>query len=119
MQGLLAGSIAVALGITAQTLRSSETEFLVSIFRPLAALAPVPALWMVVQLPPLKLFAHPIWQSAETALEHPIAGTISVDPGASIIAFGQYLCVIAVVAVDRPRGGAADLGPRQFVCRPM
>src|SRR6516162_533156 len=109
MQGLLAGMIAVALGITAQTLRPGETEFLVSIFRPLAAVAAVPALWVVVQLLPLKLFAHPIWRSAETGLGHPIAGTISVDPGASIIVLGQYLCVIAVaflsaaVAVDRQR----------------
>jgi hypothetical protein len=109
MQGLFAGIIAVALGITAQTLRPGETEFLVSIFRPLAAVAAVPALWVMVQLLPLKLFAHPIWRSAETALGHPIAGTISVDPGASIIALGQYLCVIAVaflsaaVAVDRQR----------------
>ena len=109
MQGLLAGIIAVALGITAQTLRPGETEFLVSIFRPLAAVAAVPALWVVVQLLPLKLFAHPIWRSAETALGHPIAGAISVDPGASIIALGQYLCVIAVaflsaaVAIERQR----------------
>src|SRR6516165_1025878 len=109
MQGLFAGIIAVALGIATQTLRPRETEFLVSIFRPLAVVAAVPALWVVVQLLPLKLFAHPIWRSAETALGHPIAGTISVDPGASIIALGQYLCVIAVaflsaaVAVDRQR----------------
>jgi hypothetical protein len=109
MQGLFAGIIAVALVSTAQTLRAGETEFLVSIFRPLAAVAAVPALWVVVQLLPLKLFAHPIWRSAETALGHPIAGTISIDPGASIIALGQYLCVIAVaflsaaVAVDRQR----------------
>jgi hypothetical protein len=109
VQGLFAGIIAVALGITAQTLRPGETEFFVSIFRPLAAVAAVPALWVVVQVLPLKLFAHPIWRSAETALRHPIAGTISVDPGASIIALGQYLCVIAVaflsaaVAVDRQR----------------
>jgi hypothetical protein len=109
MQGLFAGIIAVALGIATQTLRPRETEFLVSIFRPLAVVAAVPALWVVVQLLPLKLFAHPIWRSAETALGHPIAGTISVDPGASIIALGQYLCVIAVaflsaaVALDRQR----------------
>jgi hypothetical protein len=55
------------------------------------------------------LLAHPIWKSAETALGHSVAGTISVDPGASVIALGQYLSVIAVaflsaaVAVDRQR----------------
>src|SRR6516162_2297410 len=109
MQGLLAGMIAVALGITAQTLRPGETEFLVSIFRPLAAVGAVPAVWVVIQLLPLRLLAHPIWKSAETALGHPVAGTISVDPGASIIALGQYLSIVGVallsaaVAVDRQR----------------
>jgi hypothetical protein len=109
MQGLVAGVVAVALAITAQTLRPAETEFLVFIIRPLAAVAAVPALWVLVQVFPLRLFAHPIWKSAGTALGHPIAGTISVDPGASVIALGQYLSVIAVafltaaVAIDRQR----------------
>ena len=64
---------------------------------------------MLVQVLPLRVLAHPIWKSAETALGHPVAGGISVDPGASVIALGQYLSVIAVaflsaaVAVDRQR----------------
>jgi hypothetical protein len=109
MQSLVAGVVAVALAITAQTLRLGETEFVVSIIRPLVAIAAVPALWVLVQILPLRLLAHPIWKSAETALGHPIAGTISIDPGASVIALGQYLSVIAVaflsavVAVDRQR----------------
>ena len=109
VRGLVAGILAVALAITAQTLRSGESEFLVSIIRPLAAVAAVPAVWVLVQLFPLRLLAHPIWKSAETALGNPVAGTISVDPGASVIALGQYLSVIAVaflsaaVAVDRQR----------------
>ena len=109
MRGLVAGVIAVALAITAQTLRQGETEFLVSIIRPLATVAAVPALWVLVQVLPLRMLAHPIWKSAETALGHPLAGTISVDPGASILALGQYLSVMAVaflsaaVAVDRQR----------------
>jgi hypothetical protein len=107
--GLVAGILAVALAITAQTLRPGETEFLVSIVRPLAAVVVVPALWVLFQLLPLRMLAHPIWNSAETALGHPVTGTISVDPGASVIALGQYLSVIAVaflsaaVAVDRQR----------------
>jgi hypothetical protein len=109
MQGLVTGVVAVALAITAQTLRLGETEFVVSIIRPLVAIAAVPALWVLVQLLPLRLLVHPIWKSAETALRHPVAGTISVDPGASVIALGQYLSVIAVaflsaaVAVNRER----------------
>ena len=109
VRGLVAGILAVALAITAQTLRPGESEFLVSIIRPLTAVAAVPALWLLVQLLPLRLLAHPIWKDAETALGSPLAGTISVDPGASVIALGQYLSVIAVaflsaaVSVDRQR----------------
>jgi hypothetical protein len=109
VRGLVAGILALALAITAQSLRPGETEFLISLVRPLAAVAVVPALWVLVQLLPIRFLGHPIWNSAETALRHPVAGTISVDPGASVIALGQYLSVIAVaflsaaVAVDRQR----------------
>jgi hypothetical protein len=109
VRGLVAGILAVVLAITAQILRPGETEFLISIVRPLAAIALVPALWVLVQLLPIGFLAHPIWNSAETALGYPVAATISVDPGASVIALGQYLSVIAVVflsvavAIDRQR----------------
>jgi hypothetical protein len=109
MQGLVAGIVAVALAITARALRPGETGFLVSIVRTPAVIAAVPALWVLVQVIPLSVLAHPIWKSAETALGHPVAGTISVDPGASVIALGQYLSLVGVaflstaVAVDRQR----------------
>ena len=109
VQGLVAGSVAVALVITGRTIRPGEMTFLVSIVRPFAPFAAVPALWVLVQVLPLRVFAHPIWKSAEAALGHTIAGGISVDPGASVIALGQYLSAIAViflsaaVAVDRQR----------------
>lgn len=50
-------------------------------------------------------------RSAETALGRPLAGAISIDPGVSVIALGQYLSlgaiafVSAAVAVDRQRAG--------------
>jgi hypothetical protein len=109
VQGLIAGIVAVALAITARALRPGETGFLVSIVRPLAVIAAVPALWVLIQVLPLSVLAHPIWKSAETVLGHPLAGTISVDPGASVIALGQYLSIVGVVflsaavAVDRQR----------------
>jgi hypothetical protein len=108
-QGLVAGIVAVALAITARALRPGETEFLVSVVRLPVLAAPVPALWVLVQVLPLRVLAHPIWNNAETALGHPVAGTISIDPGASIIAVGHYLSVVGVVflsaavAVDRQR----------------
>jgi hypothetical protein len=109
VQGLLAGIVAIALAITAQALRPGETEFLVSVIRPSAVVAAVPALWVLVQVLPLRVLAHPIWKNAETALGHPVTGAISVDPGASVIALGQYLSVVGVVflsaavAVERQR----------------
>jgi hypothetical protein len=109
VQGLVAGIVAVALLIVAGSLRPGETEFLVPIIRPLALIAAIPALWMLIQVLPLRIFVNPIWASAQNAIGHRLAGTISVDPGNSVIALGQYLCLIAVaflsaaVAVDRHR----------------
>ena len=108
-QGLIAGIFAAALMITARALRPGETEFFVSVIRPLAATVTVPALWMIMQVLPLRVDAHPIWKSAEAALGQPLAGAISVDLGASVIALGQYLSITAAaflsaaVAVDRQR----------------
>ena len=70
VQGLIAGIVAVALAITARALRPGETGFLVSIVRPPAVIAAVPALWVLVQVLPLRVLAHPIWNNAETALGH-------------------------------------------------
>src|SRR5260370_23825641 len=64
---------------------------------------------MLIQILPLRPFAHPIWSSAEAAIGHPIASSISIDTGASVGALGRYLSVGAVallsaaVAVDRQR----------------
>ena len=103
------GSWPLALVIIAHTLRPGETAFFVSIIRPPAIVAAVLALWVIVQVLPLGVFAHPIWKSAQTALKHPITSTMSLDPGASVVALGQYLSLTAVaflsaaVAVDRQR----------------
>jgi hypothetical protein len=108
-QGIIAGIIAVALAISALTLRPGETNFLISVIRPWLVIAAIPALWIALQALPLRAFAHPIWQSAGAALGYPIAGAISVDPGATVLALGQYLSLAAVallsaaVGVDRQR----------------
>ena len=108
-QGFVAGVVAVELTIVACTLRPVETEYLISVIRPWLIVAAIPGLWMLVQVIPLPFFAHPFWTSAENALGRPILGTLSVDPGASIIAFGQYLSMTALVfastavAIDRQR----------------
>jgi hypothetical protein len=107
--GLLAEVLAIALVIAARSLRSGETGFLIAIIRWPLALSALPALWILIQALPLHLFAHPVWQSAAAGLAHPLASAISVDPGATIIALGQYLSMVAAaflaaaVAVDRQR----------------
>ena len=108
-QSLVTGAVAASMMITVRALRPGETKFFVSIIRPLVVTAALPALWMAVQVIPLRALAHPIWKSAEVALGHPLIGTISIDPGASVLALSQYLAMIAVaflsaaVAVDRQR----------------
>lgn len=106
---LVAEIVAIALVITARALRPGETGFLISIIRRPLAFAAIPAVWMLIQALPLRLVPHPIWKSAETVLGHPLADAISIDPGATIIALGQYLSMLSVaflaaaVAVDRQR----------------
>jgi hypothetical protein len=108
-QGLVACVVAVALVFVARSLRPGEAGFLLSRILPAAAVAAIPALLILFQLLPVKVLAHPIWTSAAQALGHPVAGTISIDPGQSVIALGKYLSVAAVallsaaVAVDRQR----------------
>ena len=109
VQGLVAGIAAVAMAVTARSLRPGETEFLISVVRPALIGAAIPALWVIVQILPFGILAHPIWKSASTALNEPMHGSISVDPAASIISLGDYLLLAAVaslsaaVAVDRQR----------------
>lgn len=99
----------MGIAIVSRTMRPGETQFFVSFARPAAVLAAVPALWMLIQVLPLPFLAHPIWTSAETAIGHPIRGSISIDIGASVMALGFYLTIVAVafwsaaVAVDRQR----------------
>ena len=109
--GLVTAAAALLVAIVALRIRPSEAGFLSSVIRPIAIIASLPALWMLVQVLPLKAvgLAHPIWESAATALGRPLAGSISIDPGATLIALAQYLSTAAVVivaaavAIDRNR----------------
>jgi hypothetical protein len=74
--------------------------------------AAIPALWTVIQLLPIGFLANPIWVSAEAALGSSRHGSITIDLGATIMALGFYLSLIAIalssaaVAVDRYRAGS-------------
>jgi hypothetical protein len=107
--GLVAGVAASAMLVLLRAMRPGETTFFLSIARPVVFFAAVPALWMLIQVLPLGVLTNPIWNSAEAAIGHPIAGAISIDIGAGVMALGQYLTLIAIfvlstaVAVDRQR----------------
>src|SRR5574337_502171 len=63
----------------------------------LIALIAAPALWMVVQILPMPLhaLANPIWSSASSALNRPLAGAITIDIGATLLSLAQYCAVVA------------------------
>lgn len=111
MQGLVTVTAAVSVAIVALRIRPGEAGFLSSVIRPVAIVAGIPALWMVIQLMPLQNvgLAHPIWKSAAAAIGQPLAGSISIDPGATLISLAQYLSAVAIglvaaaVAIDRLR----------------
>ena len=108
-QGIVAAMAAVGLAMTAISLRPVETGFLVSVTRASLTAAAVPVIWIVLQILPLGIFAHPIWKSAATGLHQPILGSITIDPALSLMSLGYYLTLIAIaflsaaVAVDRHR----------------
>jgi hypothetical protein len=110
-QGLVAAATAAAIGIVGRSLRPGEAGYLLGLVRFLAALAAVPAVWILFQVLPVHFLglAHPIWDSASAALGRRIAGTISIDPGAGLLCLFSYLSFVAVlflalaVALERQR----------------
>jgi hypothetical protein len=111
IHGLVTAAAAVSVAIVALRIRPGEAGFLSTVIRPMAIVAAIPALWMLFQVLPLKIvgLANPIWESAATALGRPLTGSISIDPGATLISLARYLSAVAIafvaaaVAVDRRR----------------
>src|SRR5258708_39542571 len=102
------------IGSIGWTLRQGEAGFLLTVIRPIAGLAIIPAVWMLLQTIPLNTgLTHPIWLSAEQALGYRISGSISVNPGATLLALGQYVAMLAGAAPCR----ASCRGPGQGLLR--
>src|SRR5262245_39493660 len=111
IRSLIAAAAAVSVAVVGLRMRPGEAGFLSKVIRPVALMAVLPAVWMLIQAMPLPSsgLAHPIWKTAASALGIPLAGSISIDPGATLLAFAQYLSataiafVAAAVAIDRRR----------------
>lgn len=109
--GIIAAIAAGTLIIVAMTMPPGQTEHLVTVARRTAVITVIPIIWIVIQILPLNTLglANPIWESAQAAIGHPVGGSISIDPGATLIALIRYLSTLAVlliaaaVAVDRQR----------------
>ena len=110
-QALVAVVAAMLLVIVAVRIRPGEAGFLSTVVRPVAVVAIIPAIWMLIQIVPLQSswIVHPIWKSAAAALGQPFAGSISIDPGATLISLVRYCSAMAIafvaaaVAADRLR----------------
>jgi hypothetical protein len=109
----LAGFVvaAAALALVADAARPGEVGHVAPLLRRAAPIAVLPAVFMLLQLMPLPAtrLAHPAWESAAAALSRPLAGSISIDTGATLLALSLYLgyagvaLLAAVVGVDRQR----------------
>ena len=112
VDSLIAVLMAVAVLTIARKIPSEEAGYLAKLARPLAIALALPAAWMVIQIVPVPSAArlsHPIWASAEAGLGMPLQGSISVDPGLTLVALAHYmtlaslLFVAAAATVDRQR----------------
>jgi hypothetical protein len=112
IHGLVIAGAALSLAIVALRIRPGEAEFLSSVIRLPAVFALIPAFSILFQVLPLKTvgLANPIWDSAAAAVGRHLGGSISIDPGATLVSLARYLSVAAIalvaaaVAVDRYRG---------------
>jgi hypothetical protein len=111
IHALLVAYAAVAVALVGALIRPGEAGHLASVIRPIAIVAAILAVWLIVQMipVPIKSWAHPIWAGAETALGTPIASGITIDPGATLVAICRYFSAIAIlfvataVTIDRMR----------------
>jgi hypothetical protein len=109
--GVVTAIAAILVAIVGLRLRPGESGFLGSAIYRIGLVATIPALWMVVQILPLQNLgvANPIWKSTAAAIGRSIDGSISIDPGATLISLSGYLSTMAIafvaaaVAIDRHR----------------
>jgi hypothetical protein len=97
--GFVTALTAAAIVMIALNVASTEAAYLSALFRPIAIALAIPALWMLIQIIPMPFgsLAHPIWVSAATAVNKPMFGRISVDPGATLLSISRYLCATGII----------------------
>jgi hypothetical protein len=99
--GLVCAVAAFALAALAGTLDIGAVRKL-RLFSPaLLIILLAPLAWMLLQVEPLPLawFSDPVWASTSAALNLPMAGSISVDAGATLLSFLRYCAVLATAFI--------------------
>ena len=77
MTALISAILAMALAFAARTIRPGQADHFFSLARPVAVVAAIPAVWILVQILPLEIagVSNPIWDSASVGIGHPIRGS--------------------------------------------
>jgi hypothetical protein len=102
--GIFLLALAFALILTGPTIPPREAQFFGKVIWPALAFAAFPAAFMIFQILPLPMFAHPAWQSTASALASPVSGSISVDKGATLLAFCRFSALCAAVFLSAAGG---------------
>jgi hypothetical protein len=101
IHGLVAIYAAMLAAIMAVTIPRGETQHFLVAAKPFLVMAMIPTVWMLLQVVPVSArIAHPIWLSAEAALGRPVWGSITVDPGATVVVLCRYLSIVTIAAVS-------------------
>lgn len=101
--------------VFAATREQADISSAARLMNPLALLLAFPVLWMIFQVVPLPFPAldNPIWRMTSVALGEPVAGRISIAPGATLRSLVVYLAMlsllISTVVVTRDRRRAETL----------
>jgi hypothetical protein len=97
--GVISGVLAMALALAARTIRPAQADHFFALARPVAIVAAIPAVWILVQMLPLAVvgISNPIWDSASAGIGHAIRGGISIDPGFTLLSLSRYFTMVAVL----------------------
>jgi hypothetical protein len=97
--GVIAAVSAMALAFAAKTIRPGQADHFFTLARPVAIVAAIPAVWILVQMLPLEVvgISNPIWDSASAGIGHAIRGGISIDPGFTLLSLCRYFTMIAML----------------------